>query len=166
MVNTIETVQGIAHLNDIEEMIAQAIKKVSGAKEKDLCKYLPADSGGYIHHFTLRKLKHKQPQKLGSMIEKFIIKTEYPASVPPKSRAPRGSRKRTSSTQFTLVQLEKILRIAKQVEDKELITLLSPKVSINPIKKKLISSIRQGKADQNLWNTYVDCLNQEQILNS
>ena len=50
-------------LKELEEIISKAIKKVNGTKENDLCKYLPMDSGGYMHHFTLRKMKHKDPNQ-------------------------------------------------------------------------------------------------------
>ena len=61
------------NLREVEEVIAKAIKKVNGRKENDLCKYLPMTSGGYMHHFTLRKMKNRQPHELSSLIEKFII---------------------------------------------------------------------------------------------
>ena len=79
------------NLREIEEVIAKAIKKVNGRKENDLCKYLPMSTGGYMHHFTLRKMKNRQPSELGSLIEKFIINTEKPSAVAPKQRAARGS---------------------------------------------------------------------------
>ena len=61
------------NLREIEDVIAKAIKKVNGRKENDLCKYLPMTSGGYMHHFTLRKMKTRQPHELSSMLEKYII---------------------------------------------------------------------------------------------
>ena len=63
----------LAELKDLEGIISKAIKKVNGRKENDLCKYIPMTSGGYMHHFTLKKMKNRQPQELGSLIEKFII---------------------------------------------------------------------------------------------
>ena len=47
-------------LQELEDVISKAIKKVRGTKENDLCKYIPVSSGGYIHHFTLRKMKYKE----------------------------------------------------------------------------------------------------------
>ena len=63
----------LTELKDLEGIISKAIKKVNGRKENDLCKYLPMTSGGYMHHFTLRKMKNRQPGELSSIIEKFII---------------------------------------------------------------------------------------------
>ena len=40
---------------EMEKLILKAIKKVCGNKENDLCRYLPGPSGGYMHHFTLKK---------------------------------------------------------------------------------------------------------------
>ena len=77
-------------LEDLEGVISKAIKKVRGRKENDLCKYIPMNSGGYMHHFTLRKMKYKNPAELSSLIEKFIIRADRPLVVPPKQRAARG----------------------------------------------------------------------------
>ncbi len=148
-------------LKELEDIIAKAIKKVGGNKENDLCKYLPMDNGGYMHHFTLRKMKHREPQQLGSLIEKFIIKTDRPSSVAPKRRAPRGSRKRRDNVSFSRLQLDRMLQIARLVGDKEAISMLSPKKSLPLVKRELISSIRHGRVEQELWNSYVDCMTVE-----
>lgn len=148
-------------LKELEEIISKAIKKVGGSKENDLCKYLPMSSGGYMHHFTLRKMKHKDPNELGTLIEKFIIKTERPSVVPPKRRAPRGSRKRRDNLSFSRTQLERMLQIARLAGDKEMISILSPRKSLPTVKRDLIISIRHNRVDQELWNSYVDCINAE-----
>lgn len=148
-------------LKELEDIIAKAIKKVGGNKENDLCKYLPMDNGGYMHHFTLRKMKHREPQQLGSLIEKFIIKKDAPSSVAPKRRAPRGSRKRRDNVSFSRLQLDRMLQIARLAGDKEVISMLSPKKSLPLVKRELISSIRHGRVEQELWNSYVDCMTAE-----
>ena len=69
------------NLKEIEDVIAKAIKKVNGRKENDLCKYIPMSSGGYMHHFTLRKMKNRQPHELGSLIEanlRRLMLTRFP----------------------------------------------------------------------------------------
>jgi len=146
-------------LQEVEQIITRAIKKVGGRKENDLCKYLPMDSGGYMHHFTLRKMKHKDPSELGTLIEKFIIGADRPTVVPPKRRAPRGSRKRRDNLSFSRTQLERMLQIARLTGDKEMISILSPRKSLPLVKRELISSIRHNRVDQELWNSYVDCIN-------
>ena len=85
-------------LDELEDVISKAIKKVRGKKENDLCKYIPVNTGGYMHHFTLKKMKYKQPTELSTLIEKFIISPERPLVVAPKQRAARGSRKEKRST--------------------------------------------------------------------
>ena len=150
-------------LREIENIISSAIQKVGGRKENDLCKYLPMEQGGYMHHFTLRKMKQKAPQALGTMIEEFIIQADRPASVPPKRRAPRGSRKRRDNLSFSKNQLERMLQIARLAGDTEMISILSPKKSLAPVKKELIASIRHNRVDQELWNNFVDCINAENV---
>lgn len=156
MTNTKEVEQKTKNLKEVEEIIARAIKKVGGTKENDICKYLPMQTGGYMHHFTMRKMKHKQPSELGSLIEKFIIKADRPSSVAPKTRAARGSRKRRDQLAFSRTQLERMLQIARLAGDKEVIAMLSPKKSLASAKRELISSIRHGKVEQELWNSYVE----------
>ena len=153
-------------LKEVEDTIAKAIKKVGGTKENDLCKYLPMDSGGYMHHFTLRKMKSKEPQELNTLIEKFIIRTDRPIAVPPKRRAPRGSRKRRDNLSFSRTQLERMLQIARLAGDKEMISVLSPRKSLPLVKRELISSIRHNRVDQELWNSYVDCINADNTDNA
>ena len=149
---------------EIEDIISKAIKKVGGRKENDLCKYLPMTSGGYMHHFTLKKMKSKQPHELGSIIEKFIINTDKPHSVAPKQRAARGSRKRRDQFAFTRNQLERMLNIARLAGDKEMISVLSPKKSLATCKRELIASIRHGKVEQELWNGYVESVQAQQSI--
>ena len=143
-------------LEDIEDVISRAIKKVGGSKENDLCKYLPMTSGGYMHHFTLRKMKLKQPFELVDLIERHIITENDPDVVAPKQRAARGSRKRRDQITFTKIQMEKLLNMARLTGDKEMLSVLSPKKSLAACKRDLIQSIRQGIVDHSLWNSYVE----------
>lgn len=151
-----ESAGELKSLEDIEEVISQAIRKVQGRKENDLCKYLPMSSGGYMHHFTLRKMKLKKPFELGALIEKFIINPTKPTVIAPKQRAARGSRKRKDHLTFTKNQLERLLTLARSTGDKEMISLLSPKKSLATCKRELINSIRQGVVETALWNAYVE----------
>jgi len=151
-------------LKEIEDVISKAIKKVGVRKENDLCRYIPMTTGGYMHHFTLRKMKSKQPQELGAMIEKYIIHADRPGTVPPKSRAARGSRKRRDQITFTRGQLERMLNIARLAGDKEMISVLSPKRPLATCKRELIASIRHGKVEQELWNAYVESAHAQQAM--
>ncbi len=144
---------------ELEDVIVRAIKKVGGAKENDLCKYIPVDSGGYMHHFTLRKMKSENPKGLSVMIDEFIMTVTEPVTVTPKQRAARGSRKRKDQVSFTKQDLERLLHMARCAGDRELITKLTPKKSLASIKREIISVVRQGKINQDLWNYYVEIVN-------
>jgi hypothetical protein len=144
---------------DIEDVIAKAIKKIGVRKENELCKYLPMKSGGYMHHFTLKKMKLRQPQELASIIERYVVNAEKATIIAPKQRAPRGSRKRKDHMNFTRTQLERMLNIARQAGDKEIITILSPKRSLAGCKRELIQAIRHNKVEQDLWTNYVEAAN-------
>lgn len=151
-------------LDALEDVIAKAVKKVRGTKENDLCKYIPMSSGGYMHHFTLRKMKFKSPKELNSLIEKFIIKTDRPMVIPPKQRATRGSRKKKDHLNFSKLQLERLLNMARLSGDKEMISVLSPKKSLAHSKRELIQAVRQGVIDQEYWDAYVEAINNQQAM--
>jgi len=144
---------------EIEDIITKAIKKVNGRKENDLCKFLPMSTGGYMHHFTLRKMKNRQPNELGTLIEKFIINSDRPSTVTPKQRAARGSRKRRDQFTFSRIQLERMLNIARLAGDKEMVSILAPKKSLATCKRELIVSIRHSRVEPELWSAYVESLN-------
>lgn len=152
------------NMKEIEEVIAHAIKKVGVKRETDISRYLPMASGGYMHHFTLKKMKTKQPHELRNLIEKFIINSDRPSMIAPKQRAARGTRKRRDQVAFTRHQLEKMLQIARLAGDKEMIAVLSPKRSLATCKRELITSIRHNRVEQELWNAYVECINAQQAI--
>jgi hypothetical protein len=152
------------NLREIEDIIGKATKKMGVKHENELCKYIPLSTGGYMHHFTLKKMKSKQPNELASIIERHIINNDKPNVFPPKARAARGSRKRRDQIAFTRQQLDRMLQIARQAGDKEIISVLSPRKSIAAYKRELIQSIRQGKIEQDLWNGYVESVNAQQVL--
>src|SRR5579872_1552407 len=100
--------KSVKGFKEVEDVIAKAIRKIGAKKENELCKYLPMKSGGYMHHFTLRKMKFKQPHELSSIIERFVINSDRPSVIAPKQRAARGSRKRRDHMNFTRNQLERM----------------------------------------------------------
>lgn len=142
----------------LETLISTAIKKVGAKKENDLCRYLPVSTGGYIHHFTMRKMKTEEPEELAAMISKHIINMDRPSTVPPKQRAARGSRKRRDQFMFTKQDIERMLNMARLAGDKDIIRKLTPKKDLRTIKRELIASIRHGKIDQDLWNSYMETI--------
>jgi hypothetical protein len=149
----------------LDTLIHQAVKKISAKKENDICRYLPVSTGGYIHHFTMRKMKTEAPDQLSALILKFIVNVDKPISVPPKQRAARGSRKRRDQLLFSKQDIERMLNIARLANDKEMVRKLTPKKDLRTIKRELIASIRHTKVDQELWQFYVEAVNnQQQIL--
>lgn len=150
-----------ADTKQLETLIHAAIKKVQGKKENDICRYLPGERGGYIHHFTMRKMKYMAPQALQTLISKYIINVEKPSTLAPKPRAPRGSRKRRDNVQLSKQDLERMLIMARNAGDKELIRKLAPRKDLRHLKKELIAAIKRdlhGPIEQELWNSYVESL--------
>lgn len=143
----------------LETLIQSAIKKIQGRKENDICRYLPVETGGYIHHFTMRKMKTTAPQILQQLISKYILNVEKPTTVKPKQRAARGSRKPRDQVILSKQDVERILRVVDRNGDKEVIKKLIPRKDIRSLKKELISAIRQGlhgPIEQELWNAYTE----------
>lgn len=143
---------------ELDKLVEKAIKKVHAAKENDLCKYLPGPAGGYIHHFTLKKLRATNPGKFFSLIQEFIIDSDRPITLDPKPRAPRGSRKRKEVMTFTRNDVEKVLELARKFGDKDLLTKFSPRRPLPAIKRDLIRTIRRDEISEDLWHSYIDAL--------
>lgn len=148
----------------LEQLINSAVKKVGGKKENDICHYLPVSTGGYIHHFTMRKMKTEEPKELAELINKYIINTPHPQPVTPKQRAARGSRKRRDLFTFSKLDLERMLNMARLAGDKDMIRKLTPKKDLRTVKRELISSIRHGRIEPDLWNMYVEAMNSQASL--
>ena len=149
----------------LDALIQSAAKKVGAKKENDVCRYIPSPTGiGYIHHFTMRKMRTEQPEQLQDLLNKHIINVDKPVSVSPKPRAARGSRKRRDQLLFSKTDIERLLGMARQTGDSEMIRKLTPKKDLRTIKRELISSIRHGRIDQELWLSYTETLNHHNAL--
>ncbi len=150
----------------LEQIIQSAMKKMGCTKENDICRFLPMPAGGYIHHFTMRKMKSENPQELIELINRHIIHVDEPQSVTPKSRAARGSRKRRDLFTFTKQDLERMLNMARLAGDKDMVRKLTPKKDLKTLKKELLSSIRNGRVEQELWNMYAEAISSQASLAS
>lgn len=148
---------------ELERLIDRAIKKVNARKENDLCRYLPGPKGGYMHHFTMRKLKKVDPVQFLSLLQKFVIEKEMPKALQPKQRAPRGSRKKRELMNFSRTDLERVLDLARKAGDKELVAKFSPKRPLTTLKRELTRSIRQNVINEELWNAYVEAVKTAQF---
>lgn len=143
---------------DLEKTIDNAIKKVHGSKENDLCKYLPGPTGGYMHHFTMKKLKKTNPDQLNDLLQEFVVAAQQPKALEPKSRAPRGSRKRRDLLTFSRMDIERVLELAREAGDKDLLSKFSPKRSLPTLKRDLTRSIRENKVCPELWTAYTEAI--------
>lgn len=144
--------------SELDKLIDKAIKKIHANKENDLCKYLPGPAGGYIHHFTLKKMKQTEPHKYSQLIQEFIINSDRPVILDPKQRAPRGSRKRKELISFSRIDVERVLELARKHGDKDLLTKFSPKRPLAALKRELIRSIRREEIFEDLWHSYIDAV--------
>jgi hypothetical protein len=145
-----------ADSKSVENLINQAMKKLGLKKENDICRYLPGPVGGYIHHFTMRKMKTEKPEQLTQLINKNIVNPDKPTKLPPKPRAARGSRKRRDQFAFSKQDLESLLTLARTSGNRELVRKLMPKKDIRTAKRELISSIRHGRVEPELWHAYAE----------
>jgi hypothetical protein len=136
-----------------EELIQKALKKIGGEKEKDICKYLPAETEGYMHHFTLRKIKKTNPQELFSLIQEFILDPPAPRPIDPKPRA-----RRNKSLSLNQADLKLILKLAQKTGDKHLLSKLGAKLSLPRIKRELIKSIKEDRVEEELWYSYIQAV--------
>ena len=143
---------------ELEATIKKAREKIGASKESDICRYLPVSTGGYMHHFTFRKLKHEDPKLLIEEINKHVCNSKKLSKVAPKPRAARGSRKRRDQLTFTKHDLERMLQMARMAGDKEMIRKLTPRKDLRTVKRELISSIRHNRIEPDLWNCYVEGL--------
>lgn len=143
----------------LNKLIEQALQKLGETKELILCHYIPApEGGGYMHHFTFRKLKREDPKALMTMIQERVMKPQAPRTVPPKPRAPRGSKKKKDALSLTHNAVERLLYLARNAGDSEAIALLQPQRSLASCKRDLIQAIRRNRVDQSLWNCYVETI--------
>lgn len=143
---------------ELKKIIEKAIQKVRGSKENDLCKFLPGPTGGYMHHFTLKKLKNTNPDELSTLLQEFIIDASQPKTLNPKQRAPRGSRKRKDLVTFNRTDMDRLVDLARRAGYSDLVAKFSPKRSLASLKRELIRSIRENKINPELWNSYAETI--------
>lgn len=148
----------------LDQLIHGSMKKIGAKKENDICRYLPVSTGGYIHHFTMRKMKTEAPDQLYTLITKYISNVDKPVMVPPKQRAARGSRKRRDQFLFSKTDIEQLLHMARVSNNKDMIRKLTPKKDLRTVKRELIASIRHTRVDQELWHSYTEAVNTAQHL--
>lgn len=150
-------------LSNVDELIEKAMKKVGVTKATDICRFIPGSTGGYVHHFTLKKMKGRDPEQLCSLIRQHILEADKPSRVEPKRRAARGSRKRRDQVLFTKQDIERILKMAKLAGDEEMVRkVIAQRQDLKALKRELISSIRQGRVEHHIWQSYADAVQNQQ----
>ncbi len=138
--------------------IENALKKIQGNKEKDICRYIPGPRGGYIHHFTFKKLKEREPSECLSLIEEFILNPAKPRELDPTPRAPRGLNRSNNQIKLPNDMVSRIIQIARETGDDSLLSKLLAARPLNQVKRDLMRSIRNNRADQELWEAYKEAV--------
>lgn len=147
----------------VEELLEKAMKKLGISRQTDLCRFIPGPNGGYIHHFTLKKMQNEDPEMLSKLIDEHILHHDNPSRLTPKKRATRGSRKRRDQVLFTKQDIERILKMAKMAGDDEMVRkVIAQRQDIKALKRELIASIRQSRVEPHLWQTYVETIQNQQ----
>jgi len=143
---------------NLQSTIKQAVKKVNGEKEFDICRYIPGDKGYYLHHLSYGRLKRQEPKTLQKLLKTHILESKQPKKFP---SAPRSARDHTSvpkTLKLSAPELRKILDLVKGSGDADLANKLQPKMSLPQLKRLLIASIRGNEPDQNLWDALTQTL--------
>lgn len=153
--------EGKAENKALEQLIERAIKKVNAKKENDICRYIPGPKGGYIHHFSMRKMKHENPEALTQMLNKYIVNNDNPHKQTPKQRAPRGSRKKKDHLPLTKQDIDLLVTLARKSGEKDIIRKLTPRKDLRTIKRELISSIKHGRLEEDLWHSYSEVMSHQ-----
>lgn len=111
----------------LEDLIQKALSKINGKKERDLCRFLPC-SRGYMHDFTFRKMMQESPQQLFDLIQKYIIESEKPQEIQLKPiEQSYQTNKRMKQFNISEDEMDRMLHVARQAQDLELIEKLKVK---------------------------------------
>ncbi len=143
---------------NLKQAIEKALQKIEANKEKEICRYLPGPRGGYIHHFTFKKLKEQEPEKCLSLIEECILNVSKPRELDPTPRAPRGLNRNNNQVKLPNDMVGRIIQIAREAGDNSLLSKLLAARPLNQVKRDLIRSIRDNKANGELWEAYKEAV--------
>ncbi len=142
---------------DLENLIETALQKIGGNNINALCRFIPNEEGYCLHHFTLHKLKRRNPPALVAMLEKYILHVEKPSKLQPQRRAPRGSGTQKHTISLTRGDVSRIAEICRK-EAPDIYQKLSPSRSLPRIKKELIRSIQNDELKKELWDAFADAV--------
>jgi hypothetical protein len=116
----------------LENLIQKAIVKINGENEKSLCHFIPVKSGGYMHHFTLKKMKQKSPEILYDLIQTHIIQTASPKEIEAKPPNQIPTYRKNRLFIITEIEMDRIVTLARQTQDIELLEILQIKQAFYP----------------------------------
>lgn len=145
-------------LDELDLLLTRAQQKVNAPNVHELSKYLPSKDGFYMHHFSMMKLKKTNPEKLKSLIEKFILQVENPVKLQIK---PRNSKKPKKSAPLNLglSELQALIELAEHSNNSALAEKLRTNLPFSAIKQEMLRCIREERVDLKLWNSYVGVIN-------
>lgn len=143
---------------NLNEAIDKALRKIQSNNEKTICRYIPGPRGGYIHHFTFKKLKETEPEKCLLLIEQCILNVTQPRQLQPTTRAPRGVNRGNNPIKLPNDMVNRIIQMARETGDNSLLAKLLAVRPLNQIKRDLIRSIRNHKVNRELWEAYVEAV--------
>lgn len=115
----------------LEDIIQKALLKINGKREIDLSRFLPC-SRGYMHHFTFRKMMQENPQQLSELIKKHIIESEKPQEIQFKPIEKSHQTKKMKEFSLSQDDMDRLLHVARQAQDLELIEKLQVKQGFYP----------------------------------
>ena len=116
----------------LENLIQKAITKINGENEKSLCRFIPMQSGGYMHHFTLKKMKQKNPEILSDLIQTHIIQIASPKEIEAKPQNQLPPYRKNRLFTITEIEMDRIVSLARQTQDVELLEILKIKQAFYP----------------------------------
>lgn len=143
----------------IDHVIEKALAKVKASKTNELCRYLPGESGGYMHHFTFRRLKKQQPNQLAKRLTSHVLDVDEPKRLGAPPRSPRGSRKDRDKESLLLSRsdLNRLLKLARNANDERLMRAVRPQIrSLAQIKQELVHCIRRNEPARDLFEAFCE----------
>ena len=175
----------------LEETIQSAMKRrtLNLKWESDICWYIPNEDGGPLFFSTFRSLKRKNPERLKELIQTHVVSPKQPKKIswkrskilPPKdlsNPSPLSDKKELSQTDSILHHLETLVNEVRSLKQRstEGSSALRSAENINKdpgtwspfarrylhtIQNQLIKKIRQKEIDYELWETFVDFVEEE-----
>ncbi len=148
-------------LEQLQDVITQAMNRIQANKETDLCHYLPHKNGGHLHHLGFGKLKNSRPADLLKMIQQYILEKETPEKVEVQSTKTQRKSKQLYEVKLGRTYLNQIVEVLRTTGNEHLIPKIDHRESLPKVQKLLIGVIKSKKIDHDLWDSYVRLVQEE-----